>query len=599
MDFSFLSPLAFRLLYALPLLIVPYLLRERGKRIVVPALFLYQGLPSSARRRLWGRLKLTPLFFLQLFILLLLITAAAQPLLQRQGGKVALVLDTSASMQARMPGGQGSLFEAARQQALQALDTIPGRDAISLFTNAPLPAPVSTSADTRVQLRQDLGRVEVTDAPDPSDEVVSSFFAQLLGERGFQQVFFFTDRPLATQENTDALTVVTLGEAQPNAGISAFRLYRSPFFPDQVDATVVVAAVGRLSRGSVAIENVETGKAWQSQQFTTGESLTFSFPQLPLATTYRARLFVEDGLALDNEAYAVLPALTTVPVLFVSPSAEAAKSLGQIPNLKLERVSPQDYNPAKAAGFPLVIFHLTAPETLPPTNAAFILPPEGNTLFPLGKAATRPAITQWTAAHPLTSYVTFSLLSPAYAQAFLPVSWCKAVISATVGPLVLAGERDGRRYVAVGFDLFPYLGKQNLPTSILTLNLLGWLADQAGQPPSLKTGATLTLAGESASVRLPSGETLTPAGSTISLKKQGVYTISENGSERRSAVNLTNAEESRLGRPLRLTPITPPAPVAPETTGQPLWPWLLIAALVLLGLEWMIARRAGEAVGMG
>src|SRR5262249_15096354 len=208
MDLSFLSPLAFRLLYGLPLLIIPYLLRARGKRIVVPALFLYQGLPSSARRRLWGRLRLTPLFFLQLFILLLLVTAAAQPLLQRQGGKVALVLDTSASMQARMPGGEGSLFEAARQQAAQTLDTIPSRETISLFTNAPLPAPVSTSADTRVQLRQDLGRVEVTDAPDPSDEVLSSFFAQLVGERGFQRVFFFTDRPPTTQQNTDVLTVV-------------------------------------------------------------------------------------------------------------------------------------------------------------------------------------------------------------------------------------------------------------------------------------------------------------------------------------------------------------------------------------------------------
>jgi Ca-activated chloride channel homolog len=594
MDLSFLSPLAFRLLYALPLLVVPYLLRERGKRIVVPALFLYQGLPSSARRRLWGRLQLTPLFFLQLLILLLLITAAAQPFMQRQGGKVALVLDTSASMQARAASGAGSLFDAAKQQAVQVLDTIPRQDAISLFTNAPLPAPLSVPADTRAQIQQDLAQVEVTDAPDPSDEVLSAFFAQLLGERGFQQVFFFTDRPLATQGSTDALRVVTLGGPQPNLGITAFRLYRSPFFPDQVDATVVVAATGRIGGGSVSIENAETGKVWQSQSFTPGESFTFPFPHLPLATTYRARLFVEDGLAVDNEAYAVLPALSTVPVLLVSPSSDAARSLGQIPNLKLERVSPQDYNPAKAAKFPLVLFHLTAPETLPPTNAAFILPPDGNALFPLGKAATRPSITQWTAAHPLTSYVTFSLLSPTYAQAFLPVSWCKPVISATVGSLVLAGERDGRRYVAVGFDLLPYLGKQNLPASILTLNLLGWLADQAGQPPSLKTGATLTLAGESASVRLPNGETLTPVSGTMSLRQQGVYTISENGVERRIAVNLTNTEESRLGRPLRLTPIAPPAPVAPETTGQPLWPWLLMAALLLLGLEWGFSARSGE-----
>jgi len=599
MALSFLSPLAFQLLYALPLLIVPYLLRERGKRVVVPALFLYRGLSASARRRLWGRLQLTPLFFLQLLILLLLIFAAAQPFLSRHDEKVALVLDTSASMQARAPNGEGTLFAAAKNQATLALDTIPNADSIHLFTSTPLPAPASAPADTRAQLRQELAQSTVTDAPDPSDEVLSAFFTQLLEERGFQRVFFFTDRALAAPVGTDALTIVTLGGPQPNLGISAFRLYRSPFFPAQVDATVVVEGSEQLTGWSVGIEDHDTGKVLQSQSFTKGESQTFSFPRLPLATAYRARLFVEDGLAVDNEAYAVLPALASVPVLLVSPSTDAVKSLGQIPNLKVERISPQDYNPAKAAGFPLVLFHLTAPDTLPPTNAAFILPPDGNTLFPLGKPAPRPAVTHWLTAHPLTRYVTFSLLSPAYAQAFLPVSWCTTVISGTVGPLVLAGENGGRRYVAVGFDLLPYLGKQNLPASILTLNILGWLADQTGQPPGLKTGVMLSIAGESASVQLPSGETVSPRGGTVPLNKQGIYTVNENGSERRIAVNLTNAEESRLGRPLSLSTIHTPPPVAPETTGQPLWPWLLVAAMLLLGVEWWIAKRSEAAAEVG
>src|SRR5512145_2446966 len=100
MNFTFLSPLAFTLLYALPLLIVPYLFRHRGKPVTVPALFLYEGLPSAARRRLWGKPQLSWLFFFQLLLLLLLIAAAAQPFLYRSAcTKVAIVLDTSASMQ--------------------------------------------------------------------------------------------------------------------------------------------------------------------------------------------------------------------------------------------------------------------------------------------------------------------------------------------------------------------------------------------------------------------------------------------------------------------------------------------------------------------
>lgn len=594
MDFSFLSPLAFRLLYALPLLLVPYLLRERGRQIVVPALFLYEGLPSSARLRLWGRLRLTPLFFLQLLILLLLIVSAAQPFIQRQGGKVALVLDTSASMQARASAGEGSVFDAAKQQAGEVLETVPGEDTVGLFTSAPLLMPVSALSVERAQVRQNLAGVAVTDAPDPGDEVLSVFLTQLLEEQGFRQVWFFTDRSLAEPLGTDAITVTTVGKPQPNIGIAAFRVYRSPFLPDEVDATVVIEGTDLLTGWKVGIEDLDSGKVLASQSFKKGEPLTFSFPHLPLATTYRARLSVEDGLAVDNEAYAVLPALTNVPVLLVTPSPGVAASLKQIPNLKLESVAPQDYTPAGAASFPLVLFHLTAPESFPSTNAAFILPPEDNLLFPLGKAAPRPQMTQWTTAHPLTTYVTFSLLTPAYAQAFLPVSWGKPVISATIGPLVLAGEQDGKRYAAVGFDLLPYLGKRNLPASILTLNLLGWLADQAGQPPSLKTGVSLPLRGEVASVRLPNGETLLPVGNAVPLAKQGVYTVNESGNERRVAVNLANVEESRLGRPLQLASLTGSDRSVPETTSRPLWPWILIAALLLLGLEWWAATRAGE-----
>jgi hypothetical protein len=154
---------------------------------------------------------------------------------------------------------------------------------------------------------------------------------------------------------------------------------------------------------------------------------------------------------------------------------------------------------------------------------------------------------------------------------------------------VLAGEREGRRYVATGFDLLPYLGKRNLPISIFTLNLLGWLADQAGQPPSLKTGTSLTLAEESATIRFSDNENLASTGRVAPLLRQGIYTVTEYGVERRVAVNLSDEQESRLARPLRLGALAAPPPVAPETTGQPLWPWLLLGALFLLLLDRWLA----------
>lgn len=591
MNLSFLSPLAFQLLYALPLLLLPYVLRNREKEVIVPALFLYQGLPTASRSRLWGRLQLTRSFFLQLLILLLVIAAAARPFLHEQRSKIALVLDTSASMQARAPDGTGSLFALAQQHAGQALATIPASASIHLFVTTPLPKFVATSSEERGNLRTELSRLAATDAPDASDEVLSAFFSNLLGEQGFQHVFFFTDRSLAAPATTHAFTVVTLGGPQANLGITSFRLYRSPFAPDDVDATITVAGVERPQELTISIEDADTGKRLVSRSFTYKNATDFSFSRLPVAKAYRARLNVEDGLALDNEAYAVLPSLTNVSVLLVSPSANVAASLQSIPNLNLEHLPPQEYTPEKAARFAFVLFHLATPETLPPTSAAFLLPPAGNALFPLDKATNQVQVTQWTTAHPLTSYVTFSLFAPAYAEALQPVGWCPPVVHATVGPIVLAGEREGRRYVATGFDLLPYLGKKNLPISIFTLNVLGWLADQAGQPPSVKTGTSMTLAEESAAIRFSNNEHLAFTGRVVLLLRQGIYTVTEYGIERRVAVNLSNEEESHLARPLQLASLTAPPPVAPETTGQPLWPWLLLGALFLLLLDRWLAMR--------
>jgi len=593
MDFAFLSPLAFKLLYALPLLFVPYFLQERNKRVIVPALFLYQGLLATSRRRLWGNLHLTPLFFLQLLLLLLLITAAARPFLPRYAGKVAVVIDTSASMQAQASSSSAttsSLFERAKQQAADEIASLSVEETVSLFTSAPVPTPVPSSPETQSP-QQLLASLTVTDTPDPGDAILAAFFSQLVKEHGFQRIVFFTDRPLAKSVGEGTLIVRTLGNAHPNLSIASVQLYRSPFAPDDIEATVAIGGLTDRAHGRVEIVNAETSKPLASQPLPKNNNGTVAFSRLPLASVYRIRLAVDDGLPVDNDAYVVLPTLSTVSVLVVSPAAQVVKSVGQIPNLAVALMRPEEYTPDRAARFPLVLFHLTAPETLPATNAAFILPPEGNALFPLGQGTSRPRVTQWTAAHPLTAYVTFSLLTPAYAQALLPVSWCKSVINGTGGSLVLAGEREGHRYAVLGFDLFPYLGKQNLPASILTLNLLGWLADRTGQLADTRTGTALQVGSPMTTVRQPDGQLASVENGAVRLTKQGVYTLSENGIERRVAVNLIDAEESHLGRPLHIPEIAPAVPVAPEKTGHPLWPWLLSGALLLLLVDWWWAMR--------
>ncbi len=643
MQFSFLSPAAFSLLLALPLLLVPYLLRQRHQRRVVPALFLYQDISSPARRRLWGRLRLSPLFLLQLLILLLLVAIAAHPVLQYDtAGKIALVLDTSASMQARNLSGEASLFEVAKERIQQELANIPAEHRIGIFTTNPLGAvpeglldPLAGPADAEEpltvssDLRAVLELVRVSDAPDPSDATLSAFFAQLLRDHDFERVLFVTDRPVTQppSEQTSRLSFRTVmpGTAQPNIGISTFRLYRSPFFPDTIHATVGIHAtedaLSQLSLRQIVIEDGQTQQRFAAQQVGQPAAQTFSFSRLPLTTSYRARILLgegkgggqdKDGLAVDNEAYAVLPPLEEIAVLLVSPTPEVGDSLEQIPNIKLTLMTPQDYDPiavTSASEFICILFHLTAPEVLPPMPAAFFLPPDDNPLFSLGQSAQQPVLTHWTHGHPLTSYVTFPLLTPAYAQALHPAGWNTPIIESTVGPLLLAGERAGRRYVVTGFDLLPYLGTRNLPASILTLNILGWLSDRTSQSTLYKTGAVLSpqshlvkATDSPVHVRFPGDTRFQPVERALSLDRQGVYTFRENGVERLVAVNLLSPEETDLGRPLSLvvdesggSSHIPQTDRVSRTHERPVWPWLLLAVLVLCSLEWWWVARKDKA----
>lgn len=629
MSLGFLSPTGLFLLLGLPLLALPYLLRRRHPRVVVPALFLYQGLPSGSGRRPRGRLRLPPRFFLQLSILLLLAVAAARPVLRAAAEPgVALVLDTSASMQALDTAHGESLFARAKAGLRAELARVPADQSVEIHTTNPL-GPVEAH-DTPDPERL-FDRLTVSDAPDPDDAALADLLRRLATGAGAERAVFFTDREVSGLPDDTQLRVETFGPARPNVGMHALHVHRSPFFPDRVQAGVRVGfPADDDSAWHLVIEDGQTGRALASRPAASGdppktasraeeagESLAsprqtiFSFSALPRTDVYRARIVFDDGradgLALDNEAVAVLPELAPVSVLLVSPDPEAGAGLARIPNLRLTRLRPEEYDPAQAtrAHYTCLLFHLATPPALPAAPAAFLLPPEGNPLFDLGDPAQHPTVTDWTVGHPLTSYLTFPLLAPAYAHAVRPAAWNRPVVESTAGPLILAGERNRRRYVATGFDLLPYLGRANLPVSILTLNILHWLTNTDTAAHPLSTGTVFSPRTETSEpgsaprrqLRFPGEAEFHPFEQAVVLDRQGVYRVREEGTERPLAVNLMNADESTPGRPLRLdlsTADSRPEGHSPQMRERVLWPWLILAAAVLCGMEWWWAGRGAR-----
>ncbi len=106
-----------------------------------------------------------------------------------------------------------------------------------------------------------------------------------------------------------------------------------------------------------------------------------------------------------------------------------------------------------------------------------VMPPPGDPVFGLTVTPTaKVEIAGWRTTDTLTDSVNFRLLSLRGGEYFGTHPWMSQVVGGDGGALLLKGERGAHRFVATGFNPFPYLGRRNLPMSVLTLNAISYLA---------------------------------------------------------------------------------------------------------------------------
>jgi hypothetical protein len=144
----------------------------------------------------------------------------------------------------------------------------------------------------------------------------------------------------------------------------------------------------------------------------------------------------------------------------------------------------------------------------------------------------------------------------------------------------------------------PYFGRANLPMSILTLNVLGYLADFGAQGADLRTGQPWMIPAGVKEIVLPSGrkETVYAGQPYSSAIIQGIYTlIAADGSKTPRAVNLADLATSDLENapPLKVT-AAPAAPSQQAVVTASLTPYVLAAIMLLLVLESLLVYSQGQ-----
>ncbi|MCS6862924.1 MAG: hypothetical protein NZT92_21680, partial [Abditibacteriales bacterium] len=316
-------------------------------------------------------------------------------------------------------------------------------------------------------------------------------------------------------------------------------------------------------------------------------------------------------LATDNIAHAELLPRQSLAVLLVTHSNLALeKVLAVDPHVdgqKSAKIAPADYTPAAASKYDVVLFDNFVPSALPSANYMLINAAGPGT--PVQRIGTfdRPGVVDWDKKHPVTRYLNLTDLRIARCLAVQVADWGKSIADSDnpQAPLIVVGEKGNRRVVYLGFDIKESDLWLRVAFPIFISNAVRWLASGAKtQQESVLTRAgdvvplhpPLTV--ESVTVTDPLGRARTVTGKRRPLLFDGtdtigVYQVKAKNYQQKFAVSLLNKRESDI---LPHTTIALGSAGETATAGstrapKEIWRWLIVLALIVLGLEWWVYHR--------
>lgn len=624
---ALLAPAALALaLLAVPILLL-YMLRLRRREQPVSSTWLWRELVRDrAANAPWQRLRRNLLLFLQLLILAALVLALARPALRRPGlgGNLIVLLDASASM--RASDGRPTRFDDARAAVERLISSLSGDDRLTLIRVGRTAEVLAAATTDRTLLRRALA----TAAPENGPADWPAAFALAAGStQGLSdpRIAIVSDGglPEGLPPLPAEVTFLPVGRAGDNLAITAQAARAAAGGQQLLVAVSNTGATARSALISLYLDDVlydsrrvELAAGAQSAQ-------TWSLPAgVGLARTQlEPRDGLPDYLALDNSAWTPLDAGDTRRVLLISAGNLFLERIFTVlPGYELFRVSPEEATPATADEdpFDLTIYDGVPLPAGPLPSSALIFNPQPPAGAEVEADAPAPLLTVTgtfteTAAvriadSPLLENVDWGSFAIASAQQ-VEAPTLPAVVSAAAGPLLLAGESDGRRVVVFTFDLRASDLPLQIAFPIIMANITAWLnPGRVIAADNPQPGSTVTLLPDGRAVRaavtLPDGSVwerdVTNAVQPVVFdrtQQPGVYRVTTTDAAGAAtpagafAVNFFNAGESHIQPAASLQ--VGQAQVTAADSGfeglRELWPWLLAAGLAVLLVEWWVAYR--------
>ena len=610
---SFLSPFALALFALSVPLVLLYFLKVRRRERTVSSLLLW---PASLRDReastFFQRLHRDPLLILQLLALLALCLALARPVatVMGQGSrKVVIVLDSSASMQSR--DVTPSRFEVARAAALSLVRGLGEGAEVMVIEAGVQPKVLAALARDRERALAAIRSAQARDLPTRLGESVRTARALVAAEPR-AEIHVFTDGAfpaLAPRDVADPrVRWVGIGRRSQNVAITNLSIRKTYYGAFDYQAFVSLVNYSGESQAfsfTLSLDDKQIAEKEVTLEPSVRRSVMLPFSHTG-GGTVTARLRVDDDLAVDNVAYAVLPPPRKIGVLLVSPgNLFLEKVLRTDPQVSLEVRTPDQYQGGMGDADVVVLDSATTPRAGAGRFIFINTVPPDVPIEVLGRLE-RPTIMDWDRNHPVMRHVEFAKVTIEDAVRIRPLAAGRPVVEAVGGPLIYALEEPDRKALFIGFDLFKTDFPLRIAFPLVLSNSLRWLhpagLDQAsfqfatGQPillpaPHGVTTVTVTTpSGRSVQGRVTRGVL-----SYTETDEAGIYKLATARGEMRVAVNLMDGDESNLApRPLPVASGPPPT-AAPVPVQRELWPLLVILALGLLAVEGLLYWRRQSA----
>jgi hypothetical protein len=374
-----------------------------------------------------------------------------------------------------------------------------------------------------------------------------------------------------------------------NVGITAFEIRSMPAMPLVYEAYLEVQNYGfeasevtiTLASGPQRISRKAMLQAGESFRGTIDLS---SFAGGAVRAEIQAG---NDALASDDVAFAYLPVKRTARTLLVTRGNQYLETLLKLnPYVELMTVAPANYHESQDAD--VYIFDRFAPPA-PPAGPALVLgTPNVPWLRPAKGSIREPSITTWRDDHPVMQYVSVHDIKIERA------SWIDAsnlMVIAAAGDLPLIVASHNPRWLMLTFDLessdFPF----HVGFPVFMDNVLGWFSRE--QLAVHRPLGIVEIPLANAQIQAMDGKPVPSeqrTGTTVfSAATPGLY-MAVAGDERiHIAVNLANPAFSNVNQSIFSDNTAAASQRFPLR--RELWFYMLLAAVVLISVEWFTYHR--------